>query len=83
MVGELQREEAEVCMILAPTYDRLKVIDYLRLEPADTMVIVSLKPALLPAHLSFLRPFSRSSVVSLYWVSVQGSKICWTSVFFR
>lgn len=58
MVGELQREEAELCMILAPTSARFEVIDYLRLEPADTLVILSLKPTLLPAHLSLLRPFT-------------------------
>ena len=65
MVGELQREEAELCMLLAPTAPRFEVIDYLRLEPADTFVIVSLKPTLLPAHLSLLTPFTSLYIVQL------------------
>ncbi|XP_050714157.1 probable glutamate receptor [Eriocheir sinensis] len=72
MVGELQREEAEVCMILAPTHDRLEVIDYLRLEPAETLVIVSLKPTLLPAYLSLLRPFS-----FVLWISLLACMVAW------
>ncbi|XP_063884806.1 probable glutamate receptor [Scylla paramamosain] len=72
MVGELQREEAELCMILAPTAARFEVIDYLRLEPADTLVILSLKPTLLPAHLSLLRPFTTS-----LWIALLACMVAW------
>ncbi|XP_045123990.1 glutamate [NMDA] receptor subunit 1-like [Portunus trituberculatus] len=72
MVGELQREEVELCMILAPTAARFEVIDYLRLEPADTLVILSLKPTLLPAHLSLLRPFTTS-----LWIALVACMVAW------
>ncbi|XP_071526989.1 glutamate receptor ionotropic, delta-1-like [Panulirus ornatus] len=58
MIGQLQREESDFSTIVAPTPGRLKVVDYLRGYPADMMVVTSLKPALLPAHLALIRPFA-------------------------
>lgn len=58
VMGELQREEADFCLLLAPNARRLQAIDYLRLEPTDYVIVLSKKPSLLPAVMSFIRPFS-------------------------
>ena len=58
VMGDLQRGESDFCLLLTPTATRLKVIDYLRLEPTDAFVVLSGKPTLLPAVMSFKRPFS-------------------------
>lgn len=58
MMGQLQREEADFCTIAGPSPGRLKVIDYLRGYPSDFMTVVSLKPSVLPQHLSIIRPFT-------------------------
>ncbi|KAK3873975.1 hypothetical protein Pcinc_021053 [Petrolisthes cinctipes] len=72
MMGQLQREEADFCTMLAPTPGRLKVVDYLRLTPSDAFVIASLKPSVLPANLALVRPFSRN-----VWVCVMGCVVGW------
>ncbi|KAK4326199.1 hypothetical protein Pmani_003267 [Petrolisthes manimaculis] len=72
MMGQLQREEADFCTMLAPTPGRLKVVDYLRLTPSDAFVIASLKPSVLPANLALVRPFSRN-----VWVCVMACVVGW------
>ncbi|XP_063885541.1 glutamate receptor ionotropic, delta-2-like [Scylla paramamosain] len=75
MIGELQREEADLSTIVAPTPGRLKAIDFLRLYPSDMMVIVSLKPSLLPAHLAVIRPFSY-----YVWISIVAGVALWVFI---
>lgn len=58
MIGQLQREESDLSTIVAPTPGRLKVVDYLRTYPSDPLILTSLKPNVLPAHLSLVRPFT-------------------------
>ncbi|XP_071537593.1 glutamate receptor ionotropic, delta-1-like [Panulirus ornatus] len=72
MIGQLQREETDFTTIVAPTPGRLKVVEYLRGYPADMMVITSLKPALLPAHLALIRPFSGA-----LWMAMVMSVVAW------
>ncbi|XP_063885593.1 glutamate receptor ionotropic, delta-2-like [Scylla paramamosain] len=73
LVGELQREESDFCLLLTPTSDRLEVIDYLRLEPTDYLVVLSEKPSLLSAVMSFTRPFSNE-----LWVGLVVGLIVWS-----
>ncbi|XP_071533351.1 glutamate receptor ionotropic, delta-2-like [Panulirus ornatus] len=72
MIGQLQREETDFSTILAPTPGRLKVVEFLRGYPADKMVVTSLKPALLPARLALIRPFSEE-----LWLAVVASVVAW------
>nr|XP_045600073.1 probable glutamate receptor [Procambarus clarkii] len=65
MIGQLQREEADFSTIVAATQGRLKVVKFLLSYPSDVMAITSLKPALLPAYLSIIRPFSGELWVAL------------------
>ncbi|XP_069169715.1 uncharacterized protein [Procambarus clarkii] len=58
MMGQLQREEIDVCGPLAPHNERIKVMEFLNMDKADMMKIVSLKPTSLPQYLSPIRPFS-------------------------
>lgn len=58
MMGDLQREESDFCMIAAPTPERLQVIDYTKGYTPDVMIVLSLKPTLLPENLALIRPFS-------------------------
>lgn len=44
IVGSLEREEADLSMVLTPTPDRLKVIDHSRIYGEGAFVIISLKP---------------------------------------
>ncbi|KAG7162348.1 putative variant ionotropic glutamate receptor-like 23, partial [Homarus americanus] len=64
MVGQLQREQSDFTTVMGPTVGRLKVVKFLRMYPSDLMVVTSLKPSLLPAHLSFIRPFSGSFITN-------------------
>ncbi|KAG7162406.1 Glutamate receptor ionotropic, NMDA 1-like 4, partial [Homarus americanus] len=71
-IGKLQREEADFCTIVAPTRGRLQVSLFARLYQADKMVITSLKPTLLPAHLSLVRPFEGE-----LWLGLLVSVLTW------
>ncbi|XP_071531492.1 glutamate receptor ionotropic, delta-1-like [Panulirus ornatus] len=72
MIGQLQREEADFCTISAPSTKRMKVVQYLWAYPADLMTVISLKPSLLPKHLSLIRPFERE-----LWFAVVVSVVAW------
>ncbi|XP_042233417.1 uncharacterized protein LOC121873784 [Homarus americanus] len=72
MIGQLQREESDFCTIVAPTPGRLKVTEFIRGYPADMLVVTSLKPTLLPAHLSLVRPFARN-----LWFALLASVVTW------
>lgn len=57
-VGELERQRADFSLILSPVPERTIVIDFSRIYNNDPLVIVSLRPQLLPQHLAFARPFT-------------------------
>nr|XP_053632774.1 uncharacterized protein LOC128688808 [Cherax quadricarinatus] len=59
MVGQLQREETDLCLPMGPLSERVPVMEFQSAYKLDAITIVSLKPTLLPQHLSILRPFSR------------------------
>ncbi|KAG7162402.1 Ionotropic receptor 40a-like 2, partial [Homarus americanus] len=71
-IGKLQREEADFCTMVAPTSGRLRVTLFTRLYPADPTIIASLKPTLLPAHLSLVRPFEGE-----LWFALLASVVAW------
>ncbi|XP_069190837.1 glutamate receptor ionotropic, delta-1-like [Procambarus clarkii] len=72
MMGQLQREEADLCTIMAPTPGRLAIIDFSITYPADLITVVSLKPTLLPPHLALIKPFN-----GVVWASVMASVVGW------
>ncbi|XP_066978909.1 glutamate receptor ionotropic, kainate glr-3-like [Macrobrachium rosenbergii] len=57
-LGDIYRGIADVSFSLSSSPERLKVSDLLRTIEADTLVIVSLKPQLLPQYLVIIRPFT-------------------------
>ncbi|KAK4321809.1 hypothetical protein Pmani_007436 [Petrolisthes manimaculis] len=65
IVGQLQREEYDMCTLITISPDRNKVMSHARAYPSDAFTLISLKPALLPKYLSFVRPFS-----SIVWSSL-------------
>nr|XP_053641787.1 uncharacterized protein LOC128695309 [Cherax quadricarinatus] len=72
MIGELQREESDFCMIAAPTPERLQAIDYTKGYTPDVMIVLSLRPTLLPENLSLIRPFTGE-----LWLVVMASVVGW------
>ncbi|KAK4317316.1 hypothetical protein Pmani_011580 [Petrolisthes manimaculis] len=58
LMGQLQREEADLSSILALTLFRFKVADFVRICPTDKVTVISLKPTLLPQQLALVRPFA-------------------------
>lgn len=64
MMGQLQREESDMCTNSGPSPSRLKVIDFVRISPSDIMTVTSLQPSLLPQYLALVRPFSGKCVQS-------------------
>ncbi|XP_071535577.1 glutamate receptor ionotropic, kainate 2-like [Panulirus ornatus] len=72
MVGQLQREERDFSTAMGPTTQRLKVIQYLRGYPSDVLTVTSLKPSLLPQHLSLIRPFAGEM-----WLALMASVLVW------
>ncbi|XP_053641763.2 glutamate receptor U1-like [Cherax quadricarinatus] len=72
MIGELQREETDFCLIAAPTPERLRVTEYARAYPSTDLVIVSLKPTLLPEFWAFFRPFKGE-----LWLGLLVSVVVW------
>ncbi|KAG7160232.1 Glutamate receptor ionotropic, delta-1-like 37, partial [Homarus americanus] len=75
MIGQLQREETDFCTIAGPSPERLKVVEYLRGYPSDLMTVTSLKPSLLPQHLSLIRPFEGE-----LWLALMVSVVAWGGV---
>ncbi|XP_071546565.1 glutamate receptor ionotropic, delta-2-like [Panulirus ornatus] len=72
IVGDLEREEADFCTLLAPTPGRIRVMGYSRLYPSDVITVTSLKPTLLPQHLALIRPFAGE-----LWVILLVSVVLW------
>ncbi|XP_071544964.1 glutamate receptor ionotropic, delta-1-like isoform X2 [Panulirus ornatus] len=72
IIGKLEREEADLSTIVAPTPGRLQVVQFCRVYESDKMVITSLKPALLPASLSLIRPFEGE-----LWLGLLVSVVAW------
>ncbi|XP_071536198.1 probable glutamate receptor [Panulirus ornatus] len=72
MIGDLQREESDFCMIAAPTPERLQVIDYTKGYTPDVMIVLSLKPTLLPESLALIRPF-----LGEVWIALVVSVVAW------
>ncbi|XP_071533863.1 probable glutamate receptor [Panulirus ornatus] len=72
MVGHLQREESDLCTAVGPTPARMKILEYLRGYDSDVMAVISLKPSLLPEHLSLIRPFEGE-----LWLAVVVSVVAW------
>lgn len=58
MMGTLQREEADLAIIAAPSPERFAVMDFIRGYPSDKTTLVTLKPFLLPQYLALIRPFT-------------------------
>ncbi|XP_071533870.1 glutamate receptor-like [Panulirus ornatus] len=77
MMGQLQREEADFCTESAPTSERLRVLHYARGYPSDVMTVTSLKPSLLPQHLSFIRPFAGDLWLALFMSVAVWAVILW------
>nr|XP_053641768.1 glutamate receptor ionotropic, delta-2-like [Cherax quadricarinatus] len=75
MMGQLQREETDFCTIAGPSPERLKVVEYLRGYPSDLMTLTSLKPSLLPQHLSLIRPFQGE-----LWLAMLVSVVVWSVI---
>lgn len=64
MIGQLQREESDFCTIAGPNPERLKAIHFLRGYSSDLITVTSLKPSLMPKHLSLIRPFDGMELFS-------------------
>ncbi|XP_042233814.1 uncharacterized protein LOC121874002 isoform X2 [Homarus americanus] len=61
MLGLLQREEADIGVPISPQAERMSVMKFISAYESDVLSIVSLKPPLLPQHLSLIRPFTGRS----------------------
>nr|XP_045600621.1 glutamate receptor ionotropic, delta-1-like [Procambarus clarkii] len=77
MMGQLQREETDLCAAAGPSPERLRVVDFLRGYPSDLMTLTSLKPSLLPKNLSLIRPFTGELWVALLVSVVVCGVILW------
>ncbi|KAK4290419.1 hypothetical protein Pmani_036670 [Petrolisthes manimaculis] len=73
MMGQLQREESDMCTASGTTPNRFKVIDYARIYPSDIMTVTSLQPSLLPQYLALVTPFSDE-----VWLSLLGGVVGWS-----
>lgn len=65
MIGEVQREEADICTASTITAKRIKEIDHSRIYPSSPMTLVSLQPTLLPQHLALVRPFTGNIILAV------------------
>ncbi|KAK3894012.1 hypothetical protein Pcinc_002199, partial [Petrolisthes cinctipes] len=77
MMGQLQREESDMCTASGTTPNRFKVIDYARIYPSDIMTVTSLQPSLLPQYLALVTPFSDGVWLSLLVGVVGWSVAMW------
>ncbi|XP_071546556.1 glutamate receptor ionotropic, kainate 4-like [Panulirus ornatus] len=58
IVGTLHRQQADLSLDLTQTASRTEVISFTRVYAHEPMIIVSLKPGVLPRHLALLRPLT-------------------------
>ncbi|KAG7157779.1 Glutamate receptor ionotropic, delta-1-like 35 [Homarus americanus] len=72
MLRQLQREEIDIGGAMGSQTYRMEVALFLRAYKADVLSIVSLKPTLLPQHLSVIRPFSGE-----LWLLLSVSVVLW------
>ncbi|XP_071535575.1 glutamate receptor ionotropic, delta-1-like [Panulirus ornatus] len=57
-VGTLQHQQADFSMLLTVAPTRLRVIHFSIIYTKDTIILISLKPTLLPQSLAIIRPFT-------------------------
>ncbi|KAK3865046.1 hypothetical protein Pcinc_029304 [Petrolisthes cinctipes] len=86
MMGQLQREECDLCTMAALNPSRQANFHLAQAYPADDLVLVSRKPDLLPPYLSIVRPFSGVVWVSLlmgvvlfgvsFWALLRALRLC-------
>ncbi|XP_069951446.1 glutamate receptor-like [Cherax quadricarinatus] len=72
IIGQLQREEIDIGAPMGPLSERIPAMEFLRAYEVDPLIIVSLKPTLLPQLLSLLKPFSRE-----LWLTLLTSVVLW------
>ncbi|XP_050718993.1 uncharacterized protein LOC126999901 isoform X2 [Eriocheir sinensis] len=77
IVGSLEREEADLSMVLIPTPDRLKVMDHSRLYGEGTFVIISLKPQPPAPTWAFVESFRGTLWLELLAVAVTWGVLLW------
>ncbi|XP_069189679.1 glutamate receptor ionotropic, kainate glr-3-like [Procambarus clarkii] len=75
MMGQLQREDADFCTMASMTTQRLTVMQLARAYESDILTLISLKPALLPEYLSFVRPFTGE-----LWATLMVSVMVWSTI---
>nr|XP_045620065.1 glutamate receptor ionotropic, kainate glr-3-like [Procambarus clarkii] len=75
MMGQLQREDADFCTMASMTTQRLTVMQLARAYDSDILTLISLKPALLPEYLSFVRPFTGE-----LWATLMVSVMVWSTI---
>ncbi|XP_071550551.1 glutamate receptor ionotropic, kainate 5-like [Panulirus ornatus] len=66
IVHVLQHQQADFSMTITPTVTRSQVIQFTSLYMQAKIVIISLKPRLLPQHLAIVRPFPGALWVALF-----------------
>ncbi|KAK4296725.1 hypothetical protein Pmani_030803 [Petrolisthes manimaculis] len=86
MMGQLQREECDLCTMASLNPSRQANFHLAQAYPADDLVLVSRKPDLLPPYLSIVRPFSGVVWVSLlmgvvlfgvsFWALLRALRLC-------
>ncbi|KAK4308726.1 hypothetical protein Pmani_019588 [Petrolisthes manimaculis] len=86
MMGQLQREECDLCTMTALNPSRQANFHLAEAYPADGLVLISRKPDLLPPYLSLVRPFSGEVWVSLlmgvalfgvsFWALLRVLRLC-------
>ncbi|KAG0711350.1 Glutamate receptor ionotropic, delta-2 [Chionoecetes opilio] len=74
MMGQLQREEVDLCTLCAITPERNQAINFLQVYPSDTITLVSLKPSYLSRHFLLVRPFT-----GIVWSGVVVAVVLWGS----
>ncbi|XP_071535574.1 probable glutamate receptor [Panulirus ornatus] len=72
IVGVLQHQQADFCMVLTLTRSRIHVVQFSTIYMQSNIVIVSLKPRLMPQHLAIIKPFPGS-----LWVVLIVSILLW------
>ncbi|KAG7176420.1 Glutamate receptor-like 41, partial [Homarus americanus] len=75
LVGNLEREETDCSTLMGPSPKRIKVIGFTRAYPSDQLIVISLKPTLLPQHLAIVRPFTGD-----LWAGLLGMVVIWCLV---
>ncbi|XP_071533868.1 probable glutamate receptor [Panulirus ornatus] len=73
-VGTLQHQQADFSLLLTLTPTRHQVVQYSIIYSQETIIIISLKPRLLPQHLAIIRPFT-----GIIWLLLSVSTLCWAT----